>query len=53
LREGMATGALDPRGTYLGTINGQLFFSRDDEDSWELMLDNLPAILSLETGLVV
>ena len=53
LREGMATDALDPCGIYLGTTNGQLFFSRDDGDSWELMLDNLPPILSLETGLAV
>ena len=52
LREGMATDALDPCGIYLGTTNGQLFYSRDDGDSWELMLDNLPPILSLETGLV-
>ena len=53
LREGMATDALDSCGIYLGTTNGQLFYSRDDGDSWELMLDNLPPILSLETGLVV
>jgi hypothetical protein len=49
----MATDALDPCGIYLGTTTGQLFYSRDDGKSWELMLDNLPPILSLETGLVV
>ena len=53
LREGMATDALDPCGIYLGTTTGQLFYSRDDGDSWELMVDNLPPILSLETGLVL
>ena len=53
LREGMATDALDPCGIYLGTTTGQIFFSRDDGDSWELMLDTLPPILSLETGLVL
>ena len=53
LREGMATDALDPCGIYLGTTTGQLFYSRDDGKSWELMLNNLPPILSLETGLVV
>ena len=53
LREGMATDDLDPCGIYLGTTTGQLFYSRDDGDNWELMLDNLPPILSLETGLVV
>jgi len=49
----MATDDLDPCGIYLGTTTGQLFYSRDDGKSWELMLDNLPPILSLETGLVV
>ena len=53
LREGMATDALDPRGVYLGTTTGQIFYSRDDGDSWELMLDSLPPVLSLETGLAV
>ena len=53
LREGMATDALDPCGIYLGTTTGQIFYSRDDGDSWELMLDSLPPILSLETGLAV
>ena len=53
LREGMATDDLDPCGIYIGTTTGQLFYSRDDGDSWELMLNNLPPILSVETGLVV
>ncbi|PKB70462.1 MAG: hypothetical protein BZY87_10605 [SAR202 cluster bacterium Io17-Chloro-G6] len=53
LREGMATDILDPCGIYLGTTTGQIFFSRDDGGSWELMLDTLPPILSLETGLVL
>ena len=48
----MATDALDPWGIYLGTTTGQIFYSRDDGDSWELMLDNLPPILSLEAGMV-
>jgi len=49
----MATDALDSCGIYLGTTTGQIFYSRDDGDSWELMLDSLPPILLLETGLVV
>ena len=53
MREGIATDALDPCGIYLGTTTGQLFYSRDDGESWEVMLDNLTPILSLETGLVV
>ena len=46
LREGMATDALDACGIYLGTTTNQVFYSRDDGDSWELMLDSVPPILS-------
>ena len=41
---------LDPCGIYLGTATGQLFYSRDDGDTWELMLDNLPSILLWKRG---
>ncbi|MCI0781772.1 MAG: hypothetical protein J4N93_10795 [Chloroflexi bacterium] len=30
----------------------QVFYSRDDGDSWELLLEHLPPILSVECGLV-
>ena len=50
LREGMA---IDSCGIYLGTTTGQIFYNRDDGDSWELILNSLPPILSLETGPVV
>ena len=50
LREGMATEDLDPCGIYLDTATGQLFYSRDDGDTWELMLDNLPSILLWKRG---
>ena len=53
LREGMAIDALDSCGIYLGTTTGQIFYNRDDGDSWELILNSLPPILSLETGLGV
>ena len=53
LREGMATDTQDPCGIYLGTTSGQLFYSRDDGDHWELMLDNLPPINSVDCGVVV
>ncbi len=52
LREGMATDSLDPCGVYVGTTTGQLFYSRDDGDSWELLLEHLPPILSVECGLI-
>jgi photosystem II stability/assembly factor-like uncharacterized protein len=53
MREGMATDGLDPCGVYVGTSTGQLFYSRDDGDSWELLLDYLPPINSVDCGIVV
>ena len=53
MREGMATDGLDPCGVYVGTTTGQLFYSRDDGDHWELLLDYLPPINSVDCGIVV
>ena len=50
LREAMATDTLDPVGIYLGTVNGQIFYSRDEGDHWELMIENLPPINSIEVA---
>lgn len=52
LREGMATDSLDPCGIYIGTTTGQVFYSRDNGDSWELMADLLPPINSVSCGVV-
>ena len=52
LREGMATDSLDPCGVYVGTTTGQVFYSRDEGDTWELMVDHLPPINSLECTVV-
>ena len=49
----MATDYLDPCGIYLGTTTGQLFYSRNDGDSWELMLEHLPPINSVDCAAVV
>ena len=51
MRDGMATDALDPCGVYVGTSTGQLFFSKDEGDSWELLADYLPPINSVETAI--
>ncbi len=48
LREAMAADTLDPAGLYAGTDTGQLFYSRDDGDNWELLADYLPPIQSVE-----
>jgi hypothetical protein len=52
LREAMAADNLEPAGLYAGTDTGQLFYSRDDGDSWEIMADYLPPILSVEVAVV-
>jgi len=52
MRDGMATDAIDPCGVYIGTSTGQLFFSKDEGDSWELLADYLPPINSVETGTI-
>ncbi len=48
LREAMAADNLDPAGLYAGTDTGQLFYSRDDGDTWEVLADFLPPIQSIE-----
>ena len=53
MREGMATDSLDPCGIYVGTSTGQVFYSRDSGDSWELLVDYLPPISSVDCGVVV
>ena len=53
LREGLATDDLDPCGIYIGTATGQLWYSRNAGDSWDLLWDNLPPILSVETAIAV
>lgn len=53
LREGMATDTLDPLGVYVGTTSGQIFYSRDEGDHWELMVEYLPPINSIEVAVAV
>jgi len=50
LREAMASDNLEAAGLYAGTNTGQLFYSRDDGDHWELLADYLPPIQSVEVG---
>ena len=52
LRDAMATDSLDEAGIYAGTNTGQLFYSRDAGDNWELLADYLPPILSVEAAVV-
>ena len=52
LREAMAMDNLDQAGIYAGTNTGQLFYSRDAGDHWELLADYLPPITSVETAVI-
>jgi len=47
-RAAMTTDHGDEAGIYLGTSTGQLFFSGDSGDHWEMIADFLPPILSVE-----
>jgi photosystem II stability/assembly factor-like uncharacterized protein len=51
LREAMAADNLSPTGIYAGTDTGQLFYSRDDGDHWEMLADYLPPIQSVELAM--
>jgi hypothetical protein len=48
LREAFAADNLETPGLYAGTDTGQLFYSRNEGDSWELLADYLPPIQSVE-----
>ena len=48
----MATDTFEDAGIYVGTHTGQLFYSRDSGDSWDLMADFLPPIQSVEAAVI-
>jgi photosystem II stability/assembly factor-like uncharacterized protein len=52
LREAMGTDSFDDAGVYIGTNTGQLFYTRDSGDTWELLADFLPPIQSVEAAVV-
>jgi photosystem II stability/assembly factor-like uncharacterized protein len=52
LREAMATDSFADAGIYIGTDTGQLFYSRDAGDNWDLLADFLPPIQSVEAAVV-
>ena len=52
LREAITVDQHDPAGIYIGTSTGQIFFSRDDGESWALLADFLPPVLSVEVATV-
>ena len=48
LRDAMSVDALDPCGVYFGTTGGQVYASPDSGDSWNPIVRDLPAVLSVE-----
>jgi photosystem II stability/assembly factor-like uncharacterized protein len=48
LRDAMCVDALDPCGLYFGTTGGQVYASADAGDGWRPIVENLPAICSVE-----
>ncbi|HSQ32896.1 MAG TPA: exo-alpha-sialidase [Gemmatimonadaceae bacterium] len=48
LRDAMSVDALDPCGVYFGTTGGQVYGSADSGDSWNPIVRDLPAVLSVE-----
>jgi photosystem II stability/assembly factor-like uncharacterized protein len=48
LRDAMAVDTLDKCGIYFGTTGGQVYASNDAGDSWNPIVRDLPAVLSVE-----
>jgi photosystem II stability/assembly factor-like uncharacterized protein len=48
LRDAMAVDGMDPCGIYFGTSGGQVYASADDGNSWNAVVRDLPAVLSVE-----
>lgn len=48
LRDAMAVDALDSCGVYFGTTGGAVYASADSGDSWKAIVQDLPAVLSVE-----
>ncbi len=48
LRDAMAVDSLDKCGVYFGTTGGQVYGSADAGNSWNPIVEHLPAVLSVE-----
>ncbi|WP_263376533.1 WD40/YVTN/BNR-like repeat-containing protein [Granulicella aggregans] len=48
LRDAMTVDRMDECGVYFGTTGGQVYCSPDGGDSWEAIVHDLPAVLSVE-----
>ncbi len=50
LREAITSDALDPAGVYIGTTSGQVFYTRDGGDNWQVLADSLPSVYSVSVA---
>ena len=50
LRDGFTTDGDRPAGLYFGTRSGEVYGSADDGDSWQLLAEHLPPVLSLRAA---
>ena len=48
LRDAMAVDSLESCGIYFGTTGGQVYASSDGGDNWKAIVQNLPAVYSVE-----
>jgi len=48
LRDAMSIDSLDPCGVYFGTTGGQVYASSNGGNSWNVIVHDLPAVLSVE-----
>jgi hypothetical protein len=52
LREGMAVDEAEPLGVYVGMKSGTIYGSTDEGESWGVVIENLPPILSVEAAAI-
>jgi hypothetical protein len=52
LRDAFTTDGADPAGFYFGTRTGEVYGSTDDGDSWQLVADHLPPVLSVRAAAI-
>ena len=50
LRDGFTGDGQQPAGLYFGTRTGEVYASTDDGDTWLLLADHLPPVLSVRAG---
>ena len=50
LRDGFTSDGQDPAGLYVGTRTGEVYASTDDGESWRLLAEHLPPVMSVRAA---